>query len=278
MLLQRLLVPSLCVCLLPLLLWADDKAPEAARTNPLAGDKTAIAAGGARFRSGCAMCHGGNAEGGRGPKLVDNWQLYRMPDQQLFGIIQHGIPGTSMPASNLPDRNVWELAAYVRSLSSPAAVTITDGDPTLGRALFYGKAKCSQCHAILGQGGTLGPDLSDAGARLTALNLRKSIEDPSAEIAPGFEYVTVKTRTGSLIEGVAKENSDYSLAVLDRSGALHRWQKADLESVEVHKESLMPTGLAQNLTPEEFTNLLAFVAKQALRPVDPAAPRHRTEE
>ncbi len=249
-----------------------------ANTNPLAGQKPAIAAGEKRFKSGCAMCHGGNAEGGRGPKLVNNWELYRMSDEQLFNIIEHGIAGTSMPASNLPDTNVWELAAYVRSLSSPALETITEGDSAVGRQLFYGKARCSGCHAILGQGGKIAPDLSDVGARLTALDLRTSIEDPNAAIVPGFEHVTVTTASGTVVDGIAKEDSDYSLSVLDRDGMLHRWNKSDLRTIAYHKQSLMPADAGKSLAPDELQNVLAFLAKQALRPADPSAPRRRRME
>ncbi len=48
---------------------------------------------------------------------------------------------------------------------SAQAVGSTDSDVAAGAALFYSKG-CEYCHAIAGQGGERGPDLSDVGHRL----------------------------------------------------------------------------------------------------------------
>src|SRR5580658_5554386 len=78
-------------------------------------------------------------------------------------------------------------------------------DATPGGTLFAGKAQCSACHQVNARGGTVGPDLSNAG-RLSADALRQKIVNPSANANPangnpggrggGPSTVVVKTKAG----------------------------------------------------------------------------------
>lgn len=246
------------------------------KKNPFAGQKPAIAAGEQRFKSNCAACHGADAEGGRGPALAGNRDLQRMTDQQLFNTIRQGIPGTSMPPSQLPDDPTWQLAAFVRNLSSPAALAILPGNPAAGRDLFFGKADCSQCHAIRGVGGLLGPDLTDVGSNLTVHDLRQSILEPSARIAPGFDAATVFLKNGEQIEGVAKDDTNYSISILDRKGTLHLLNKTEIAKIQFTSRSLMPDDIGQRLGPEGLEDILCFLASQTVRPPEAASEeQHR---
>src|SRR5437868_1957 len=88
--------------------------------NPLAGQPDAIAAGRKLFATSCSGCHGANAEGGRGPNLIEGRQIRRLSDSALFNSIRAGVPGTDMPPTNLPDDQIWRLVAFVRDLSASA--------------------------------------------------------------------------------------------------------------------------------------------------------------
>jgi hypothetical protein len=59
---------------------------------------------------------------------------------------------------------------------------------------------------------------------------------------------------------------------------LHRWNKSELRTIAHHKQSLMPADAGKSLAPAELQDVLAYLAKQALRPVDPNAPRRRRME
>jgi cytochrome c oxidase cbb3-type subunit 3 len=235
-------------------------------SNPFAGQTAAIEAGQKRFGEGCAACHGANAEGGRGPNLAQKQDLKRKTDQQLFKTIRYGIPGTGMPASPLPDNSIWELAAFVRSLSAPAYELSMPGNADAGRALYWGKAGCGSCHAIRGQGGLTGPDLTNIGAARTAKQLTESVLHPDQHPVEGFRGVTVVLKDGRRIEGVAKNHSNYSMQVLDGAGVLHLLQQSDISQVKFHQKSLMPNNYGQTLSQGELQDLLAFLSKQAVRP------------
>ena len=75
----------------------------------------------------CASCHGRKGDG-KGPmsKMFDppprNFACAQtvlgIPDGQLFWIIRHGSPETSMPPHpKLADREVWMLVAYLRQIA-----------------------------------------------------------------------------------------------------------------------------------------------------------------
>ena len=72
------------------------------------------------FTHSCAGCHGPRGEGGRGPNLRNRGVWHSLEDQDLFQTIQKGVPGADMPATNLPDEQIWQLAAFVKALSAPA--------------------------------------------------------------------------------------------------------------------------------------------------------------
>jgi putative heme-binding domain-containing protein len=139
------------------------------------------------------------------------------------------------------------------------------GDATEGQRLFYGEGGCSNCHAIRGQGGRIAPDLSDAGS-LTLAELRESILEPSKEIVLGFAHVTATFRDGTILDGVAKGDSDYSIQILDTEGKLHRIDKSNLQEVTFHRGSLMPGDIGTRLGMEKVEDILAFLAHQVTRP------------
>src|ERR1051326_8593156 len=102
-----------------------DRIPPPNMTSPLLRDAAAIAAGQQRFRQLCTSCHGRNGEGGqgegKGPNLMNSWEVRRAKDTQLFDSVKNGIKGTAMPPFALPDPEIWQLVAFVRSLNAPAA-------------------------------------------------------------------------------------------------------------------------------------------------------------
>ncbi|MFN8009460.1 MAG: hypothetical protein U0V70_20995 [Terriglobia bacterium] len=114
---------------------------------------------------------------------------------------------------------------------------------------------------IRGRGGLLGPDLSTLGAYRSVEKITESIKEPSLIIEPGFAAVTVVTRDGKRISGVAKNNSNFSIQILDAAGTYHLLLKKDLAEVNYHQKSLMPH---TDLTDSELQNLLAFLSLQTL--------------
>lgn len=66
----------------------------------------------------CAGCHA-NGGGGMGPPLMDDEWIYGSGPRNIFETIVQGRPN-GMPSfgGRIPDQDIWELVAYVRSLSA----------------------------------------------------------------------------------------------------------------------------------------------------------------
>jgi cytochrome c oxidase cbb3-type subunit 3 len=255
------------IALLPCLSLAQlDRVGPPNPNNALLKNRTALEAGQRRFLQLCAACHARNGEGGQGegqgPNLVTSWEVRRAPDRELFGFIKNGVKGTTMPPFALPDDQIWELAAFVRSLNAPASGVPVPGDAAAGEAIFFGKEGCSGCHSILGRGGHLGPDLSNVGATHRLGEIREVILNPKAEASPGYRPVLLEVSKGERLRGVARHESTWSLEVLDEQGNLHLLHGAEMEKAQFQSRSWMP---ASHLSAEEMQNLLAYLARRTLR-------------
>ena len=90
-------------------------------TNPFANDPVALQDGRRLFNwYNCSGCHGGHAGGGMGPSLRDPVWLYGNRDDQIYESIAQG-RSNGMPAwgSKIPQQQVWELVAYIKSMGTP---------------------------------------------------------------------------------------------------------------------------------------------------------------
>ena len=126
-----------------------------------------VQAGQTLFGSQCSVCHGAGAAGGEiGPDLTTGEFSNAGTDAGLFRVISDGVPNTAMVGINRTrtDQSVWQLVAYLRSLSGGQRVAVS-GDASAGEQLFRARGECSSCHMVSGEGGRQGPDLSIIGDR-----------------------------------------------------------------------------------------------------------------
>ncbi len=242
----------LLMCLLPA---AAQKIPE---KNPF--DSPAdVAAGRQYFLGHCAYCHGPEGEGGRGINLTTGRYRLGGSDRELFRTIQVGIPGSEMPGSRLLDNEIWKIVAYVRRLAMAGADEKAPGDAAVGRTVYEAKGNCAQCHVVEGQGGSLGPELSEIGLRRSLKFLRESLTAPSAYIADNYRAVIVITRTGEKITGIRLNEDDYSVQLRDTRENLRSFRKSSLKEQKREKESLMPP-YGSVLSASEMENLVAYLS------------------
>jgi putative heme-binding domain-containing protein len=212
------------------------------------------------FVGHCAYCHAMGGTGDRGPSLTRP-ELHRAPDNQaLFKLIKDGIDGSEMPAAwQMSDHEIWQVAGYVRSLGRVKPEPLP-GDPARGRSLFEGKGACSSCHIVAGNGASLGPDLSDVGARRSPVYLRKALADPASAVPEGFLMVRVTTKEGRLIEGIRLNEDTFTIQIRDLAGRLHSLRKSAV--AELNKEfgkSPMPS-YKDTFDRPEMDDLVAYLA------------------
>ena len=246
-----------------------DRSGPPSTANALARDSVKVEAGGNRFRQLCTGCHGRGGEGGQGegqgPNLATSWEVRRAKDPELFGFIKNGVKGTAMPAFNLPEEQIQQLAAFVRSLNAPADSLPVSGDVAAGEAVYFGKGECSSCHMIRGRGGYLGPDLSNIGATRRLGEIRQALLNPSVKPSEDYRPLMLKENAGKGLRAVAKHTTFWSSQILDEYGGLHMVHGEAVQHLDFLDKSWMTADYAHRLSPEEMTDLLAYLSRQAVR-------------
>jgi putative heme-binding domain-containing protein len=244
---SRLLAIVVCLTCQPV------AAAQAPVPKPLEQPSAADLASGAKtFAMYCSRCHGLDGSGGKGPPLARPRLRRAVDDTATVDILVNGIPGTSMMAAwSLSEREITQVAAYVRSLGQRPSETLP-GDPARGHAI-YARVGCATCHIVDGDGSGLGPDLTDVGTRRGSAFLSESLLDPGAarpERAVPYEpygcaaYVVVRAqpRGGAEVLGVRVNEDAFTVQLRDPQGRLHSFRKAELQYLRPEPAtSLMPS-------------------------------------
>ena len=246
------------LCLLALFFGAAIVAARSAQ-DPIATLTADDLAHGKRLYVGhCALCHGIEGTGGRGPALNQPALRRVTTNLSLYGVIKNGVEGTEMPAAwQMTEREVWRVAGYVRSLGRVADVKLP-GDAGRGRELYEAKG-CAACHIVRGQGGNPGPELTEVGARRSPAYLREALVDPGASSPEGFLVVSVITRDGRTVRGVRVNEDSFTIQLRDEDSRFHSFRKLELK--ELKKESgasTMPS--YKTLAAAELDDLVAYLA------------------
>ena len=157
------------------------------KVNPLGKDIADVTAGRDLFREKCESCHAydgaGKTELGAGvyprPPVLRTL-VPSLSDGEIFFHIRNGIRNTAMPAWDMPDRQLWQLVAYVRhlpvvnSLDAQKASVRTPSIPP--SAHYVGSASCQNCH-------------EDIFARWSKTRMANVVRDPKVHpdaIIPDF--------------------------------------------------------------------------------------------
>jgi cytochrome c oxidase cbb3-type subunit 3 len=102
------------------------------RAAPYYGNADAVITGKRLFQQyNCSGCHS-NGGGGMGPDLLDDVWIYGGRLEQIHQTLVDGRPN-GMPSwgGKVPDEQLWQLSAYVRSMSLPQTLAAqTDNTPS----------------------------------------------------------------------------------------------------------------------------------------------------
>jgi len=216
--------------------------PDAVK-NPFDGNRAAIDAGKQLYTSVCQACHGPEARGDRGPALTGSLR-HGNSDNEVFRNVRGGIQGTQMPPfGQFTSDQIWQVMAYIRSLSGGSGSDTAPGDAVAGRSVFDNKGGCRTCHQT---------NLSGAGL-MTAQQLRSAIVNPGQQ-----PMVAVQTKDGREYHGLRKNDDTFSLQVLSEYGQILNFDKAEV-SVVVNAKSVMPADYGKTLTTAEIDNVVAYL-------------------
>lgn len=219
----------------------------------------------ATFDSVCASCHGLDGRGGeRGPDIASRPEVVQKTNAQLFEVLQNGKPVTGMPSfAGYGSARLTALVEYVRSLQGRDAQIALPGNPLSGSVLFYGKARCSDCHMVSGKGGFFAVELTRFAAGKPLANIRESIVNPDQGLDPRRGAATILLANETKFSGTVRNQDNFSLQLQTLDGTFHLLNKSDIREIVYEKRSGMPLDYGSTLKPSEINDLLSFLMRTA---------------
>jgi putative heme-binding domain-containing protein len=180
------------------------------------------------------------------PKLTINYRTQEDARPRTLAIRRLLLPW-ARPSTDQP--------AIVDNASLPE---LAGGNWLRGRKEFFGsEAGCSKCHKVGGEGGSIGPDLSNLPKRDYASVLR-DVTKPSFAINPDFVSHLVVTADGRVLAGTVRTEGEH-LVVSDQEGKQTLVPREEVEEVQASEQSIMPEGIPKALGPARFRDLLTFL-------------------
>jgi putative heme-binding domain-containing protein len=156
-----------------------------------------------------------------------------------------------------------EIKAYVDDV-------LAKGDAARGEAVYRRKENtCLACHAIAGAGGQVGPDMTSIGTSAQVDYLVESILIPNKAVKEGYHALKISTLDNKVHVGVKTREADGKMYLRNSEDKEIAIAVKDIDENSPSR-SLMPDGLGDQLTRQEFVDLVRFMSE--LGKLGPYAP------
>jgi cytochrome c oxidase cbb3-type subunit III len=217
------------------------------------------------FETACAGCHGLDGRGGeRGPDIATRQQIVQLSDTEIMDVLRGGRPAAGMPPfDSFGDAKLKALLLYLRSLQGKGSTAAIPGDPHNGKSLFFGTARCSECHMVQGKGGFLGRDLSFYGATLSPSDIRANILRTGESSTKANKTAVVTMRDSRKFTGVIRNEDNFSIQLQSFDGTFHFLNRSETAQTEFLPQPIMPTDYATTLKPSELDDIVSYLVTVA---------------
>ena len=223
-------------------------------------DPAAAERGRKQFAQSCGFCHGADATGARGPDLVRSPLVaHDVKGDQIGQVIHEGRPDKGMPAMQLSDAQILDIAAFLHARAAEAAHSasvpkgypierLLTGNAEAGKAFFNGPGGCNKCHSASG-------DLAGVAGKYSPIDLEARMLYPSGKHATAV----VTLPSGEQVKGEVMHADDFVVSLRDESGWYRSFQR-DRVKVELHDPLAAHRELLEKLTQADVHNLFAYLA------------------
>jgi len=227
----------------------------------------AVERGQKQFVVQCGSCHGANARGDdNGPDLVRSEIVLDDEQGNLIGpVVRKGRPNEGMPAFDLSDAQIQDLAAFLRERTQAAInrnayplLNLLTGDAKAGQTFFNGAGRCNTCHSATG-------DLAGIGSRVQPAQLQTRMLYPRGGRGGGPigtqakpTTATVTPRTGPAVSGTLEFIDDFTVGLRDAEGYYRAFSR-DLVKVDVQDPLAGHVQLLGQYTDKNLHDMLAYL-------------------
>ncbi len=191
--------------------------------------------------------------------------LARLNDSHRLGLKKLGTRQPAAPTEKAPSVDLAKIAAQQGAVGTSAledlllAVDRLKPNPARGEALFTQQG-CVACHALTPGGAALGPFMGQIGSIMNPAQIATAILRPSDTISQGFQTVLLTMKDGSVRTGFASESTSDTITLRDMTGAVTKIATTEVKEEKHLPNSMMPEGLANALSLDDFAALVHFLA------------------
>ena len=176
---------------------------------------------------------------------LDAWQRQPTPPQDPLGNTRNFV-------------NSWALSDFAGDLS----LDVAERSLADGQRLFK-EATCLQCHKLKGEGGAVGPELTDVLIRWKNdyHGVLREILEPSYRVDPKYVVQVVVLKDGKTLSGIVQSEDSRSISLLVNPETPEPLVilKSDIDEVIASSASMMPRALLDKFTRDEVLKILNYV-------------------
>ena len=140
-------------------------------------------------------------------------------------------------------------------MSLLSTVPWNSGDSTRGQTI-YNQVSCAKCH---GKRNRLGPDLAGVSRRFSRNDLFIAIMQPSKQVSSRYRTKLYETSSGLSYEGMVIYEAVDGTLLRTANNETIRIEGSEIEHSEFLTKSLMPAGLLNDLKPQDYADLYAYL-------------------
>lgn len=163
---------------------------------------------------------------------------------------------SNVPAPKGPGRN-WTVEEALPIVEQ----ALTGRNFEQGKAMFAA-TRCLSCHGMQGEGGNIGPDLTQLGTRFSNKDMLEAIIHPNKVVSDQYAASVFTMKDGSSILGRIINESEESYVIFQNPFApevTREIPKSEVVSTKYSYTSLMFPGLINRLNEEELKDLMAYL-------------------
>ncbi|OYX17199.1 MAG: heme-binding protein, partial [Algoriphagus sp. 32-45-6] len=145
--------------------------------------------------------------------------------------------------------------------AEPLVANLVGRDLVKGKAM-YAATLCQSCHTMQGEGGAVGPDLTQLGTRFSPKDILVATINPSETISDQYHATVLELKAGGSIVGKLNDEDDQNYYVSQNPFAPNDIKTIPKNTVVLKKNadvSIMMPGLINRLNEEELKDLMAYL-------------------
>lgn len=165
------------------------------------------------------------------------------------------------PANPIGSNRTFVQKWTVDELKGELDAGLRGRTPDIGKRLFA-EASCAGCHKVQGEGGVIGPDLTETMTRWKGdrVGVLREILDPSHKVDAKYAMQKVLTFDGQTYSGVLVKEDDDNITLLANAEAEPVViPQDDIDAMVPSSVSMMPKALLDQYTKDEIFEILSYI-------------------